>query len=267
MRFGSAWPGANFQLVDKNAEITPDIHLIALLSDKPGTLELRELSLAINTLDGMVIVVGCSHPGIDKVFHPTTKAKEMLHFVRDWADKIPDELVIQCASVTLPDAGPVFAVVGCYHGDLSQGEKVLQSLRSFGRPVGDMFGTLSYIQMQSLFDPFFPPGRLTYVKSNFISSLCDEAIETLAAYAGKSPLRIASPRPRTLAWRRHTRRHRGHSLSSSAKLLQFDGVVQLGKSLRFGKEHSLDARECDEAVSDIELLWKLCFRRRRRHRA
>ena len=39
MQFGSAWPGANFQLVDKNIEIAPDIHLIALVSDKPGTLE------------------------------------------------------------------------------------------------------------------------------------------------------------------------------------------------------------------------------------
>jgi FAD/FMN-containing dehydrogenase len=121
------------------------------------------------------------------VFHPAAKAKEMLHFFRDWADKVPDELVIQCASLTMPDAGPVFAVVGCYHGDLSEGEKVLKPLRSFGRPSGDLFGVLSYVQMQSLFDPFFPPGRLTYVKSNFVSSLSDEAIETLAAYTGKSP--------------------------------------------------------------------------------
>jgi FAD/FMN-containing dehydrogenase len=121
------------------------------------------------------------------VFHPAAKAKEMLHFFRDWADKVPDELVIQCASLTMPDAGPVFAVVGCYHGDLSEGEKVLKPLRSFGSPRGDLFGVLSYVQMQSLFDPFFPPGRLTYVKSNFVSSLSDEAIETLAAYTGKSP--------------------------------------------------------------------------------
>jgi len=67
MRFGSAWPGANFELIDKNTEIAHDIHLIALVSDKPGTLELRELSLAINTPEGMAIVVGCSHPGIDKI--------------------------------------------------------------------------------------------------------------------------------------------------------------------------------------------------------
>jgi 7,8-dihydropterin-6-yl-methyl-4-(beta-D-ribofuranosyl)aminobenzene 5'-phosphate synthase len=67
MRFGSAWPRANFQLVDKNTEISPAIHLITLVSDKPGTLELRELSLGFNTPEGMVIVVGCSHPGIDKI--------------------------------------------------------------------------------------------------------------------------------------------------------------------------------------------------------
>jgi 7,8-dihydropterin-6-yl-methyl-4-(beta-D-ribofuranosyl)aminobenzene 5'-phosphate synthase len=81
MRFGSAWPGANFQLVDKNIEIAPDIHLIALVSDKPGTLELRELSLAINTPDGMVIVVGCSHPGIDKIVESATAINPRIHFV------------------------------------------------------------------------------------------------------------------------------------------------------------------------------------------
>jgi len=48
MQFGSAWPGANFELVDRNVEIAPGIHLIALVSHKTGTLELRELSLAIN---------------------------------------------------------------------------------------------------------------------------------------------------------------------------------------------------------------------------
>ena len=67
MRFGAAWPAANIQLVDKTMQIAPGIHLIALVSDKPGTLELRELSLALETPDGMVVVVGCSHPGIDNI--------------------------------------------------------------------------------------------------------------------------------------------------------------------------------------------------------
>ena len=81
MRFGAAWPTANFQLVDKNVEIAPGIHLIALVSDKPGTLELRELSLALNTPDGMVIVVGCSHPGIDKIVDAAAKINPRIHLV------------------------------------------------------------------------------------------------------------------------------------------------------------------------------------------
>jgi 7,8-dihydropterin-6-yl-methyl-4-(beta-D-ribofuranosyl)aminobenzene 5'-phosphate synthase len=81
IRFGSAWPGANFQLVDKDIEITPDIHLIALVSDKPGTLELRELSLALNTPDGMVIVVGCSHPGIDKIVEAASTISPRIHLI------------------------------------------------------------------------------------------------------------------------------------------------------------------------------------------
>src|SRR5712692_4831895 len=81
MRFGAAWPGANFQLIDKTSEIAPGIHLIALVSDKVGTLELRELSLAVNAPDGMVIVVGCSHPGIDKIVESATAINPRIHFI------------------------------------------------------------------------------------------------------------------------------------------------------------------------------------------
>ena len=81
VRFGSAWPAANFQLVDKNTEIAPDIHLITLVSNKPGTLELRELSLAINTPEGMVTVVGCSHPGVDKIVGAAATIKPRIRLV------------------------------------------------------------------------------------------------------------------------------------------------------------------------------------------
>ena len=67
MKFGAAWPDGNFELIDKTTEIAPGITLIALVSDAPGTKELKELSLAVNTPDGIVLVVGCSHPGIEKI--------------------------------------------------------------------------------------------------------------------------------------------------------------------------------------------------------
>jgi 7,8-dihydropterin-6-yl-methyl-4-(beta-D-ribofuranosyl)aminobenzene 5'-phosphate synthase len=72
MKFGAAWPGANFELIDKTAEIAPGMTLIALVSDAPGTKELKELSLAIDTPDGMVLVVGCSHPGVEKIVEAAT---------------------------------------------------------------------------------------------------------------------------------------------------------------------------------------------------
>jgi 7,8-dihydropterin-6-yl-methyl-4-(beta-D-ribofuranosyl)aminobenzene 5'-phosphate synthase len=72
IRSGSAWPTGRFQLISENAEIAHGFHLITLVSDKPGTLEMRELSLAITTPEGLVLVVGCSHPGIDKIVQTAT---------------------------------------------------------------------------------------------------------------------------------------------------------------------------------------------------
>ena len=63
LKFGTAWQRANIELIDKTTEIAPGVTLLALVSDAPGTKELKELSLAVNTADGIVLVVGCSHPG------------------------------------------------------------------------------------------------------------------------------------------------------------------------------------------------------------
>jgi hypothetical protein len=81
MTFGSAWQGANFELIDKTTEIAPGIILIALVSDAPGTRELKELSLAINTPDGIVLVVGCSHPGIDKIVEAAATINPKIHLI------------------------------------------------------------------------------------------------------------------------------------------------------------------------------------------
>jgi hypothetical protein len=97
-------------------------------------------------------------------------------------------LVLQGGAFTLPDGTQVFGVGVCYCGPHpSEGEKVLSPLRKFGPPVADVIQVMSYIQVQSMFEPFFPPGRYTYVKSNFIRDLNDQAIETMAAFAGQSP--------------------------------------------------------------------------------
>lgn len=81
MKFGSAWPNANFELIDQTSEISPGMHLVSLVSDKPGTLELREQSLAIETPDGIVLIVGCSHPGIGRIIEAAAQVNPRIHFV------------------------------------------------------------------------------------------------------------------------------------------------------------------------------------------
>jgi 7,8-dihydropterin-6-yl-methyl-4-(beta-D-ribofuranosyl)aminobenzene 5'-phosphate synthase len=67
LRIDSPWPGAHFTLVDQSVEIAPGLFLIRTVSDQKGTLELNELSLAIRTPKGLVVIVGCAHPGIEKI--------------------------------------------------------------------------------------------------------------------------------------------------------------------------------------------------------
>lgn len=121
------------------------------------------------------------------IFYPVAKTNEVLHFFREFSEDIPDELVIQAAVLNLPEVGPVVAIAACYSGSLVEGEKILKPLRQFGSPIADIIKEISYVEMQTLFDPFFPPGRYTYVKSNFVRTLSDDAIEVLAEYALSRP--------------------------------------------------------------------------------
>jgi 7,8-dihydropterin-6-yl-methyl-4-(beta-D-ribofuranosyl)aminobenzene 5'-phosphate synthase len=67
LRFGSAWPQGNFEWVTKTTEVAPGFHLILLKGPWGVDLDVMEVSLAIDTPDGIVLVVGCSHPTLEKI--------------------------------------------------------------------------------------------------------------------------------------------------------------------------------------------------------
>jgi 7,8-dihydropterin-6-yl-methyl-4-(beta-D-ribofuranosyl)aminobenzene 5'-phosphate synthase len=71
---GTAWPAGDFALVDSLIEPVPGFVILSTVSKTPGTLELRELSLAIRTPEGLVLLVGCSHPGIETILEAATSA-------------------------------------------------------------------------------------------------------------------------------------------------------------------------------------------------
>ena len=67
LRFGSAWPQGNFTWVTETTEVAPGFHLILLKGPWGVDLDVMELSLAIDTPEGIVLVVGCSHPTLEKI--------------------------------------------------------------------------------------------------------------------------------------------------------------------------------------------------------
>jgi len=109
-------------------------------------------------------------------------------FWREFAATSPDELVY--AGRILPSPG---WDAGLRHrrlllwGDSRRRKRFLKPLRTFAKPIADAVAPMSYTQLQGMFEPFFPPGRQVYTKSNFIRNLSDEAVDTIVQYVAKSP--------------------------------------------------------------------------------
>jgi 7,8-dihydropterin-6-yl-methyl-4-(beta-D-ribofuranosyl)aminobenzene 5'-phosphate synthase len=64
---GKLYDTANFVLVNQSTEVSPGIFLVRTVSQKTGTLELPELTLAIKRPNGLLLVDGCSHAGIEAI--------------------------------------------------------------------------------------------------------------------------------------------------------------------------------------------------------
>lgn len=81
LTFGTPWPKANVVWADSLTEVVPGVFIIATVSQTPGTLELRELSLAVQTPKGLVLLVGCSHPGIDTILSASRPVADRVHLI------------------------------------------------------------------------------------------------------------------------------------------------------------------------------------------
>lgn len=78
---GSPWDGAHFEIVSDTTEIFPGFFAITTRSDKAGTRDMNELSLAIRTPEGLAVIVGCSHPGVEKILESAAKIDPQLYTV------------------------------------------------------------------------------------------------------------------------------------------------------------------------------------------
>jgi 7,8-dihydropterin-6-yl-methyl-4-(beta-D-ribofuranosyl)aminobenzene 5'-phosphate synthase len=101
------WPTAHFVRLDTLTEVAPGVAIVSTVSRTPGTLELRELSLALRTPAGVVLVVGCSHPGIETILATARPFGEHVHAIFGGLHLVvtPDAEIARIATALRDDWG------------------------------------------------------------------------------------------------------------------------------------------------------------------
>jgi 7,8-dihydropterin-6-yl-methyl-4-(beta-D-ribofuranosyl)aminobenzene 5'-phosphate synthase len=80
-KIGKLYDAGNFVLVDKLTEISPGIFLVFTVSQKKGFREMPELTLAIKKPNGLLLVDGCSHSGIEEILQAASAVDSRTYIV------------------------------------------------------------------------------------------------------------------------------------------------------------------------------------------
>jgi 7,8-dihydropterin-6-yl-methyl-4-(beta-D-ribofuranosyl)aminobenzene 5'-phosphate synthase len=101
LKAGTPWPRGNFTPVSQRTEVAPGIFILPGVSTSPGTLELKELSLAIKSPQGLILIVGCSHPGVEHIVQEATAIDPHINILLGGLHQIqkPDAEVERIAAV------------------------------------------------------------------------------------------------------------------------------------------------------------------------
>lgn len=119
-------------------------------------------------------------------------APAVLEMYRDLIEHAPPELTCAAGLRLAPPApwlpndvhgNPIIALFVCYTGALSEGEKVIAPIKSFGSPVGDVVQRRTYLSQQSLLDATQPKGRRYYWKSEYLPGLSPELLSEVVEQA------------------------------------------------------------------------------------
>jgi FAD/FMN-containing dehydrogenase len=134
------------------------------------------------------------------------EAPQMLRAYREFVANAPDAVTADILAWSVPAAPeipeelhgiPFVAIEAFYAGNAEEGARVLQPLRELGTPLLDMSGIRPYVEVQSMFDVFFPQGLRYYWKSIYLDDLRDDLVDLLVKRTADRPS------PQTLISLRH----------------------------------------------------------------
>ncbi|MGH3134642.1 MAG: FAD-binding oxidoreductase [Gaiellaceae bacterium] len=140
------------------------------------------------------------------------RSAELLHLYRRLMEAAPDELGTEFVLATGPPeefvpeelrGRPVAGIIVGYAGPVHEGLEAVRPLREEIAPAADMVEPMPYTAVQQIVDQFDPPGRRAYWKSEALSELSDDAIDTWVAWGSQmsSPFTslVLEPKGRAIA--------------------------------------------------------------------
>jgi len=138
--------------------------------------------------------------------YPADIAPEIVSGFRDFMAEAPDAINATTvywqipAVAAFPEAahGKDVVVLGAvYAGAVETGERLLEPLRKLGETVFDMSSRMSWLDLQRMFDPFYPARELHYYwKSIYLDGLSSDVIDALDRRFRARP----SPISQSIVW-------------------------------------------------------------------
>jgi hypothetical protein len=130
------------------------------------------------------------------VLHPIEDARDFFEFYGTYAANAPDELTTIGVIRIMPPVPSVPAelhgvrVAGtgvCWSGDIEQGQRVLEPLRNYGKPLVDTIAPTQFVEHQAVLDQGVPAGLHYYEKSENLPALTPDLIDTLVHHGERVP--------------------------------------------------------------------------------
>lgn len=130
------------------------------------------------------------------IVFPFDQAKQVLTQYREFVESAPEELNVWSILRKAPPlpflpeeihGKPVVVLAICYAGDIAEGERLIEPLRSFGEAHGEHIGAQPYTEWQQAFDPLLTPGARNYWKSHNFREISDGALDSMIEFAGRLP--------------------------------------------------------------------------------
>ena len=120
------------------------------------------------------------------VEHPIERARELAALWRDLAENGPDELFLSFG-LAKAGGGAIAYLTALHSGMPERAERDLAELRAFGPPKADSISVRSYLDTQHLNDDPHGWGHRFYMKSAFLPSLPDEAVDLAVEHTARAP--------------------------------------------------------------------------------